>query len=178
MGRPKQLLDWKSDTLLTHTVKAALAAQTSRVLVVLGSNAEAHRRELEGLDVAVVVNPDWETGMGSSIKAGIAAVETDAAIDGALFLVCDQPHVSSAHLDKMISKFGAGHPIVSSTYGGTNGVPVLFGRNHFSELLAIGDAEGAKEVVARNKGIVAGIAFPQGSIDIDTPDDYQRALKS
>jgi molybdenum cofactor cytidylyltransferase len=70
-----------------------------------------------------------------------------------------------------------GKPIVACAYKGTTGVPVLFDRTLFAELLLLQGQEGAKKILKAHAHEVAIIPFEQGSIDIDTPDDYERLLK-
>ena len=67
-----------------------------------------------------------------------------------------------------------GKSIVASSYADTLGVPALFSRSVFEELLSLGDKEGAKSIVLRNRERVASLSFPEGQIDIDTSDDWEK----
>jgi molybdenum cofactor cytidylyltransferase len=69
----------------------------------------------------------------------------------------------------------AGKKIVASSYGNTLGVPALFSRRFFHDLLSLEDGAGAKRIILRNRECVAEFLFPEGSIDIDSWSDYQRA---
>jgi molybdenum cofactor cytidylyltransferase len=176
MGQSKQLLPWKSETLLSHTINIVKASKAAGIYVVLGANQEAHRKAINSENINVIANGNWKDGMGTSLKAGINELQKDSSVAGVLILVCDQPFLSTAHLDAMIESFEKQKcSIVASVYDGTNGVPVLFGKEHFTELVDIGDDEGAKKVISSNQEQVIGIMFPEGSVDIDTPDEYQRA---
>ena len=66
-----------------------------------------------------------------------------------------------------------GSPIVASFYSGRNGVPVLFHRSMFDKLLAIKDQQGAKNIIEQNPTLVKSVDFPEGVIDLDTPEDYE-----
>ena len=84
LGRPKQTLQFKGETLIRRAVLAALGAGCHPVVVVTGANADLMRRELDGLDVCEVLNTLWETGMASSIRAGIeelGGADADAAAE-------------------------------------------------------------------------------------------------
>ena len=75
MGSPKQILPFRGISLLRRAALAALNAGCSPVVVVTGAHAELSRRELDGLDVREALNPRWETGMASSIGAGLAVLQ-------------------------------------------------------------------------------------------------------
>jgi len=95
-----------------------------------------------------------------------------------IIIVCDQPSLSSEHLQKMIDIFvGSQKPIIASAYSNSKGVPVLFGRSFFSNLLLLGDDQGAKKLVQQFPGRVEVVDFPQGEFDLDTEEDYQNYLK-
>src|SRR5258707_4179867 len=77
MGEPKQLLRYDKETLLGRAVRAALEARLGPVVVVLGSEADAMQEEIAALDVKIFVNQSWQDGMGSSIRCGLQALETE-----------------------------------------------------------------------------------------------------
>ena len=151
MGAPKQALRFRGQSLLRRAVLNALAAGCRPVIVVTGAHAEQSRAELEGLDAREAENPQWESGMGSSIRAGIAALlAADADSTAAILMLCDQPFVTSNFLQKLISERRAtGRPIVAAQYGGSFGAPALFDRELFAELARLEDATGAAECCAR-----------------------------
>jgi molybdenum cofactor cytidylyltransferase len=170
MGQSKQLLPWGNETLLSHAVRTAMDSRAGHVYVVLGDNDAAHRKAIEGLPVTIVVNPGWQNGMGSSLKMGVD--EARKVSDAVLVMVCDMPFVTSEHLNNLVA---TDRPVVASKYLDTIGVPVLFRKEMFDELMMIGDQEGARRIIATHKpGIVA---LKSGS-DIDTPEDYKRALSN
>ena len=180
MGRSKQLLEIDGQPLLCRCVEHALAASPSRVVVVLGANEKPHRGLLEKLPVEIVSNFYWKTGMGSSIKTGLNyLIQSNGELDGVILMVCDQPALTSAHLLKLIEKFHEKKKaIIASSYSKSNGVPVLFSRSFFSNLLLLNDDQGAKKIVQQFPDQVETVAFPKGSIDLDTEEDYQKFLKT
>lgn len=95
MGQPKQLLTFGGRTLLRRTAEVALGAGGDPVFVVLGAGAEQVASELDGLNVTAVVNGEWAAGPGTSVRAGIAALERLPGVEAAVFLLCDQPLVGA-----------------------------------------------------------------------------------
>lgn len=176
MGSPKQVLEFRGESLLRRSAQAALGAGCHPVIVVTGANAELSRRELEGLDVREVLNTRWETGMASSIRSGIEGLmSADALIDAAVILLCDQPHVTADVISNLIAAhYSTGKPVIASTYGGSFGVPALFSRTLFAELMKLEGATGAKEVIKRYASEAHLLPFPRGEVDLDTPDDFSR----
>ncbi len=174
MGRPKQTLRYRGESLLRRAALAALGAGCRPVVVVTGANAALSRRELEGLDVREVSNPLWEAGMASSVRAGVEGLlGADPDADAAVFLLCDQPHVTADVVSGLVAAHRAtGSPVVASAYGGGFGVPALFGRALFVELTRLEGAAGARQVIKRHAAGAHFIPFPDGEVDVDTPDDY------
>jgi molybdenum cofactor cytidylyltransferase len=179
MGKPKQLLTYGSHTLLRHAAEVAVASCCGPVFVVLGAHASRLQREIEDLPVRSVLNERWADGMGSSIQAGLAALTTSdgpAGDAGAVILMlCDQPYVTAVLINDLVRAYhGTGKGMIASEYGGTLGVPALFGREHFAELSRLSGAAGAKGLIAAHASEVVSVPFPKGLTDIDTPEDYQQ----
>lgn len=176
MGSPKQILQFRGSTLLRRAAVAALDAGCRPVIVVTGANAELTRRELDGLDVSEVFNTHWATGMASSIRAGVEGlVSANADADAAVVMLCDQPHVTAVVISNLVAAHrNTGSSVVASTYGGSFGVPALFGKDLFAELGRLKGASGAKKVIERHSSVAHFIHFNGGDVDIDTPDDFSR----
>ncbi len=180
MGTPKQTLQFRGESLLRRAALAALGAGCAPVIVVTGANAGLSRRELKGLDVREVLNTLWETGMASSVRAGVETLVSDyAGVDAAVLLLCDQPHLTSEIIYGLVAAHRAnGMPVVASTYGGSFGVPALFSRTLFAELARLEGAGGAKQVIKRHASEAHFLPFPDGDVDVDTPDDFSRLTAS
>jgi molybdenum cofactor cytidylyltransferase len=185
MQRPKQMLtlpphdgDGPGETLLRHAARVAVEAATRPVVVVLGAEAEALTPQLGGLPVHAIAHGGWERGIGSSIKVGLECVTALApATDAVIFSVCDQPHLSSAILSRLGRVYrGSEALVVASTYAGVAGVPALFDRAVFSELQALRDDEGARELIARDDERLVTVPFPLGAVDLDTREEYETFL--
>lgn len=176
MGRAKQLLPFGKITLLRHAAETALATGLSPVVVVLGAEADSCHAELEGLAVAVVRNEGWSRGMGGSLRIGVEELERMAPqAEAALVMLHDQPRISAASLRDLASLWSLeGCTIAAAFYGGTAGVPAVFGRKHFAELKALDGGGGAKGLLARYDANVAKLELPEALDDIDSPEDYVR----
>ena len=171
-GTPKQLLPYKGKSLLRYICETALQSKGNSVYVVLGSQISLMKKELAGLNLNIIENPNWQKGISSSIQAGIKALSD--SFNAAIFLLCDQPKVTSALIDSMIDAYlNSQHPIVACKYGDTVGVPALFQRNIFPELLLLKGDKGAKQILTKHTSDKLLIDFPDGIYDIDSPNDTQ-----
>jgi CTP:molybdopterin cytidylyltransferase MocA len=178
MGVPKQTLQFRGQSMLRRAVIAALGAGCRPVIVVTGAHAEQSRGELRGLNVLEVVNALWETGMASSVRAGVEGlVGANPEAAAAVLMLCDQPHVTAEVINGLVAAYRTtGSPIVASAYGGSFGVPALFGRAHFAELARLEGAAGAKQVIKRHTAEAHFLPFRGGEVDVDTPDDFSRLI--
>jgi molybdenum cofactor cytidylyltransferase len=172
LGQPKQLLMFEGETLLERAIRIAHKAGTRPLLVVLG----AHREEIEArVDFAgsdIVVNPNWEEGMASSIRAGVGALTDEPGSPGVLLMTCDQPRVTAEHLGRMMDAFRQSETsAIASVYAGKRGIPAIVPRNAFAELLALHGDKGASGLLSEPGREVVGIALDGGEVDIDRPED-------
>jgi molybdenum cofactor cytidylyltransferase len=174
MGRPKQLLPLNGQPLLLHTIDEALSTSVSDVVVVLGSDPDTYKDLLETYPVDLIVNDTWRNGIGSSIKTGLISIKEKAkGLDAILILVGDQPAISFEYLCRMINTFqNSSTNLIASGYSDTYGVPALFGREFFQEIMNIEDGEGAKAILRKHEHQLTVLECPEGAVDIDTPQDY------
>ncbi len=146
--------------------------------VVTGAWQNIVENELAGSDTHIFFNRDWETGMASSIKTGLNGLCKLYPAPGAVIIVvCDQPFLTDAILSSLIqAHINSGKGIVASSYDNTVGTPVLFSDQYFPMLLNLQGQEGAKKIILHHPDDCASVDFPEGSIDIDTSEDYDRLL--
>lgn len=172
MGSPKQFLAYEGHSLLRHVAEIATQSDANMTYVVAGAETVRVKTELTGLPLQIVENPHWREGLSSSLRAGINTLPN--TINAALLMLCDQPKVITKLLNTiMMSYESSGKPIVACEYGGILGVPALFARSLFPELLTLAGDQGAKGIITRYAETAVPIAFPEGKIDIDTPSDYE-----
>ncbi len=148
---------------------AALASRARPVVVVTGHAEADVRTALAGLAVSLVPNPDYATGIASSLRVGLAALP--AEIDGALVLLGDMPGVTGPLLDRLIAAFDASEGIdaVVPVHGGRRGNPALLGRALFSAAADFGGDEGARRLLFRARVEEVEIKDDTVLVDIDEP---------
>jgi molybdenum cofactor cytidylyltransferase len=174
MGKPKQLLPYQGRSLIMHSVLVANEIKIGAPIIVTGAYDELIRNELSTIEADVVHNPEWETGMASSIKTGLYFACQDGDLESVLITVSDQPFVSAKLYSAIINKkLESKKQIIACRYeDGTVGVPVLFSRSMFNELSNLKGQEGARMIIRNHPDLVDIIDFPSGGIDIDTLEDY------
>jgi molybdenum cofactor cytidylyltransferase len=179
MGRPKQLLPIEGTPLLLRAVQAVLSSHAQPIVVVLGHAAEKITPLLALLPIEVVENPRWNDGLGTSITAGLEALDRlSREIDGVLLALGDQPQLSPSGINALASVFTRRDSIAAAKYAGIIGAPAIFGRSYFADLRALAPGEGAQRVIRANAGRVTSVELPEFAVDLDTPTDYARYLES
>lgn len=178
MGQAKQLLRIAGESLIQRAVKTALSTPFRPVVVVLGANREQIEPELVGSEVLKVFNPDWATGMGSSIATGLDfLLQRQPSIQQVLILVGDQPLLQTDTLAALVElQSQTQAPLVVSRYTDTLGVPALFTCFLFAELTALHGAQGAKALIQKYRNQAAALDFPEGALDLDTPEEWATFL--
>ena len=172
MGTAKLLLPFGGEPLIRRAVRQVSAAGFDDVLVVIGSEHEAMLAVLEGLLVRYAVNLQFASGMGSSFRT---AVEHLPDSDAAMFALADQPFVTTNEYRTVLDTYRQrASPIVSVRYGEVMAPPHLFEREFFPELAEL--QHGARPVLHRHIDRTTILRFPPDLlVDVDTPDDYERA---
>ncbi|TDQ19060.1 molybdenum cofactor cytidylyltransferase [Algoriphagus boseongensis] len=175
LGRPKQLIQIQGKTLLQRTIDSALKSEASSLVVVLGWNPELIQGGINSNQIPFVINEEWEEGMATSMQAGLKFLMNEENPDQVVLLLCDQALVTSSSINDLIALHSSSKKgIVASSYSNTLGVPALFDKAYFPELLALKSTEGAKKVILKNQEDVAVMDFPEGAIDLDTEEDFER----
>jgi molybdenum cofactor cytidylyltransferase len=175
LGRPKQLVQIQGTSLLRRTAVTACASNAADVIAVLGYNAPAMRGELDGLRVRVLENTEWREGISSSIRAAVGGLPLTTG--GVLLVACDQVRLTSDHLNALIDRFARSPDSpVASGYGGTAGVPALFPRALFGELLLLEGDRGAQRVALAHEEELVVVPWPDGTFDVDTAPDLSAHL--
>lgn len=175
-GGPKALARLEGEPLVTRGARLLRAVGCEPVVVVLGAQAAQVRAAADLGDASVVVNEAWETGMGSSLRAGLTAVAAGDAAACVVALV-DQPLVTPAAVRRLIAAWRDGAVAAAATYGGKQRNPVLFDRRVWGDVgaSAAGD-QGARAWVRAHPALVHPVACDDvaGAEDVDTLHDLQR----
>jgi molybdenum cofactor cytidylyltransferase len=172
MGQHKLLLPLDGEPLVRRVAREVRDAGFDDVLVVAGCEHARVVAALEGLGVRHVVNPDFATGMGSSFRTAVGALAGAAA---AMFALADQPLLGAADYRRLLDAHHATPGgIVSVRYGEVTAPPHLFARSFFPELAVL--EHGARPVLQRHAADMVVLQFPpELLLDVDTPEDYERA---
>lgn len=158
--------------LVRIAAEQALASRAAPVIVVTGHERERVEAALDGLPVKLVHNPDYADGLGTSLKAGIAAVPKEA--DGVIVCLGDMPQVDSALIDKLIATFDPerGALVVVPSIEGRRGNPVVWSRRFFHDLMQIQGDIGARHLIGSYAEAVVEVpvAGAAALTDVDTPE--------
>jgi molybdenum cofactor cytidylyltransferase len=173
MGGPNKLLaEIAHRPLVRIAAEEALASRAAPVIVVTGHQRAEVEKVLAGLPVRLVHNPDFADGLGTSLRAGIAAVPSDA--DGAIVCLGDMPQVDRRLIDRLIGAFDPdqGALIVMPTFEGKRGNPVLWSRRFFPDLMAIEGDVGARHLIAGygEAAVEVPVEGKAALVDVDTPE--------
>ena len=180
MGSPKQLLEYREQTLIHRTVSIAATSLCQPIVVVLGAYAELIEPEIKSFPVIIALNRNWSNGMSTSIRVGIETLLIfNSELEAIVLMLCDQPFVSTSLINKLVVTYHRSkQPIVASQYEEVVGIPALFDSKFFPHLLELKGDRGARQVIKQSLPMVVRVPFPAGAFDIDTPTDYARLLNS
>lgn len=163
--------------LVRHVAEAALAARTDEVLVVTGHDAVRVRAALAGLDLCFVHNEAFASGMASSLRAGLEALNPQAA--GVVVLLGDMPRIGAALIDRLVETFisdGASADAIVPVFEGRQGNPVLLGRSVFPALAGLAGDQGARRILGApgRRILVCPVDDAGIEIDVDTTGALDR----
>lgn len=175
MGKAKQLLELNGQPLVARMSGLALEAGFEAVVVVTGARRAAVEAVLPDF-VHAVYNPNWATGMGSSVHAGLSfAIRLFPELQYSGFMLTDQPYLTSGLLRKMLSQVQQSTaPGIAAYYNGGLGVPAVFAADLFPPLLALDGQKGAKSILRKYQNVLHAMPFPGGAFDLDFPEDWER----
>ena len=171
-GITKALLEFEGETLIRRAVKTAKMAGLDPVIVVTGYHAVDVEKALNGLDVEIIPNNEWESGQSSSIRAGLRHL--GGRCGAALFLLTDQPFVTPELIDKLVQEYQtAMTPIIAPLVDGMRANPVLFDRVIFNDLMTLEGDTGGRGIMSRYQHAWLPWLDQRLLMDIDTPDDLE-----
>lgn len=169
-GRPKALVQWGDRLLVEHAFAALRAGGCDPVVVVLGA-AAAQVRATAAMPGAIVVdNPHWSAGMGSSLRAGLAALQATAA-PAAVVLLVDTPGIGAAAV-RRLGELAGPAALAQATYRGEPGHPVVLGRDHWPGVAAAATGDrGARSYLVAHAAAVRTVPCDDAAdpADLDVP---------
>ncbi len=173
MGEAKQLLFFRGKRLLELVLEHAQNSALRQVIVVLGYEAKQIRRKIDFRNARVIVNADYAMGQSTSVCCGLSMVS--ATCDAAMFLLGDQPLISSSVIDSLIDSYEREKaPITVPVYHGKRGNPVIIDRSLFPALETLAGDTGAKQLFGAYESRIhyVEVTAPEILLDIDTQADY------
>jgi len=169
-GSAKQLVRVSGRPLLHTAVARAVDVVGSGVIVVLGAQAAELAPLLKHSTASIMVNRDWREGLASSIRTGVSRLPSSCS--AVLVILADQAAVTAEDLKRLAGAWRRQPDyIAAARYGTTTGVPAIFPRSTFSDLLTLRGDVGARAVLQRNPDRVVRVPMASAAIDIDTPED-------
>ncbi|TXB67680.1 nucleotidyltransferase family protein [Phaeodactylibacter luteus] len=179
MGQPKQLLEWKGETMAARACRLAQEAGFGWTIAVTGARAAEVGAAVAGTAAVVADNPNWESGMGGSVAVGLSkALQLCPRLEYAGFILTDQPYLTAGVLSQMLAALkGSAAPGIAAAYEGVLGVPAVFRARIFPELLSLAGQKGARPVLQKYASALLAFPFQGGGFDLDYPEDYERLLR-
>jgi molybdenum cofactor cytidylyltransferase len=177
MGEPKLLLPFRGRTILENVIEAVLRSPVDRTLVVLGAHADRISALLDATSVERAFNPDYRSGMLSSVRCGIRHLPSDAR--AALIFLGDQPGLCDGTITAVLNAYQtSGKGLVLPVRGSTGGHPLLLDLKYRADIEHLDPEVGLKGLLALHPDDVLRVEAGEGTNppDIDTPEDYRRAL--
>ncbi|EPE98088.1 NTP transferase domain-containing protein [Rhizobium grahamii] len=171
-GPHKLLAEFDGVPLIRRSVMTAIGSQASSVVVVTGHRKDALETAVSGLNITTVHNPDYASGMASSLATGFS-VEQARSADGILVMLADMPGVSTGDLDALIGAFrqSNGQSIIRAVSGGKRGNPVILPKSLFAEVLKLEGDVGARHIVETSGVPVVDVDIGDAAhLDVDTPE--------
>ncbi|MFC7262084.1 nucleotidyltransferase family protein [Streptomyces lutosisoli] len=172
-GRPKALLSHRGRPLVEHAVGVLRAGGCTRVHVVLGAQADVVRQRASLPGCVLVDNPEWEEGMGSSLRAGLDSLAGTGA-PAALVSLVDQPGIGREAVARVLAAYESPLSLVAAAYDGERGHPVLFGAGHWAGIAATATGDrGARAYLKAHEDAITLVECGDvaQAYDIDTEGD-------
>lgn len=171
----KQLEKVNNKTLLELTLEKLQSVSSSTIFCVLGANSDKIKAEISSKNIQFIENKKFDSGLSSSIVSGINYFnKKEFNFDGIFILLADQPAIEKTYLEAMLNLFQKNkNTIIASNYGEKLGVPAIFPKKYFSDLLLIKGDKGAKEFINKRKKEVLCPKTTTNFVDIDTKEDLQ-----
>jgi molybdenum cofactor cytidylyltransferase len=178
MGEAKLLLPFRGKTIIETIIENVIRSKVDKILVVLGSDKEKIEEKIKNFPLEFAFNPDYRSGMLSSIQAGFKALPEDA--QAVLIILGDQPSVSSKVINKIIAAYKkTGKGIVLPVYKKERGHPVLIDTKYRQEVAKLSPKIGLRKLVYNRPDDILEVKVETSSVlrDIDDAEDYRKELE-
>ncbi|WP_418459171.1 NTP transferase domain-containing protein [Brucella intermedia] len=172
-GAHKLLAEFDRVPLVRRSTERALNSSAESVVVVTGHRHAEIEGALAGLNVVAAFNPDYASGMASSLASGFCAPEA-ANADGVMVILADMPQVTTEDIDVLIAEFRAsgGDAIVRAVSRGKRGNPVILPRFLRDDILRLEGDVGARHLIENSGLPIIDVEIGHGAhLDVDTPEE-------
>jgi len=168
LGQPKQLVLYQGQSLIRRAVNIAESLRPTEVVVVTGAHAEMIEQEVNGTSAQCIRNPDWLSGMGSSIASGTKAMGQQT--NGLMVLLCDQWRVQQTDLRSLLETWRTDtNRIVCSETRARRCPPVIFPHWCFAALRKLSGDQGAHDILDAHSDWLTVVQVDNAASDLDTP---------
>jgi molybdenum cofactor cytidylyltransferase len=186
MGKTKQLLPFGKTNILGQVIQNACQSKLHEIIVVLGHEADKIQKTIDLSGIRTVFNKDYQMGQSTSLIAGLEAISSDC--DGAIFLLGDQPLVTSAIINRLFQSFETSKSSSSSNasrssivipyFHGQRGNPVIIARSLFYRIKSLSGDTGPRVLFDEFKDVILKVSISDEAIliDVDTKEDYERLV--
>jgi molybdenum cofactor cytidylyltransferase len=178
MGQFKPLLPLDGKTVIESAIATFRNAGITRIVVATGHEAAQLLPLLKDAEISTVHNPEYASGMYSSVQAGIKSLSED--VEACFLLPADIPLVRPATVKTIAARYELNRPsVVYPVFLGRHGHPPLIARSLFAEILAGDGKDGLRALLQRHDADASEVdVFDEGILlDLDTPEDYARLTK-
>jgi len=177
LGKAKQLVNYRGDTLINHVLKECLLSELGDIFLILGANKEKIETQLTPGKYKILFNENWVEGMGNTIAYAVSEVCATKPYEGLYIVLSDQIFLDH-HLLEKIRSYTDVYPtkLIVSKYQEGQGPPSYFPAKYFRPLSKLTGDDGAKEIIQANRDEIIYVNFEKGNIDIDTPEDLKHLL--
>jgi molybdenum cofactor cytidylyltransferase len=174
MGELKQLMPFGRSTIVEQVVDNLLCSAVDEVIAVVGYEAEDVMKAIAVKPIKLVINPDYEQGMSTSIITGLKLV--NSGVQGVMLVLGDQPLVNSQIINRLIEEFyNHDKGIVVPVYRGRRGHPIIFAVKYKEQLQELSGDVGGIQIIEDHPDDILEVSVDSESVvvDFDTTDDYQ-----
>jgi molybdenum cofactor cytidylyltransferase len=176
MGKTKQLLSFGNTTLLGKVIETTTEVSNNDIFCVLGANATIIEESIQDYSLTRILNKDYKKGLSSSIIAGVNII-SKLDFDAVIIVLGDQPNISSKYLIRLIETAKKRENyIIASNYNGRNGVPALFPKKYFKNLLQLNGDKGASNLLNSKDFPIFTMCDDVDLFDVDTKSDYNQLI--
>jgi molybdenum cofactor cytidylyltransferase len=166
-------LTWRGKSFIENAIQCGLDAGLQKIVVVTNSAYSQYIHNDFLQKIHLINNPTWQSGQSTSVRLGVQSLPSN--IGGAVFLLCDQPHIPAQLVRALIDRHAEVRaPIIAPRVAGKRANPVLFDRSTFSDLLSVEGDKGGRILFAKYPVEYVPSNDESILLDVDTPEDYAR----